>query len=150
MNQSGELRRGPYLISSSTRPVVEEIEHEIKDDSHKRIRDLAGDYHASYLSKRPLNLDNITSERIQNYLTHPKRKKFKEIVNALSKEERAELLALVWLGRGDEGATLKDWESLIEHARNENDEGTAEYLIEKALLADYIDRGLARMEGKKT
>jgi hypothetical protein len=116
----------------------------------KRIRDLARDYHASYLSKRPLNLDNITSERIQNYLTHPKRKKFKEIVNALSKEERAELLALVWLGRGDEGATLKDWESLIEHARNEDDEGTAEYLIEKALLADYIDRGLAKMEGKKT
>jgi len=116
----------------------------------KRIRDLARDYHASYLSKRPLNLDNITSERIQNYLTHPKRKKFKEIVNALSKEERTELLALVWLGKGDEGATLKDWESLIEHARNEDDEGTAEYLIEKALLADYIDRGLAKMEGKKT
>ena len=116
----------------------------------KRIRDLARDYHASYLSKRPLNLDNITSERIQNYLTHPKRKKFKEIVNALSKEERAELLALVWLGRGDEGATLKDWESLIEHARNEDDEGTAEYLIEKALLVDYIDKGLAKMEGKKT
>ena len=115
----------------------------------KRIRDLARDYHASYLSKRPLNLDNITSERIQNYLTHPKRKKFKEIVNALSKEERTELLALVWLGRG-EGVTLKDGESLIRHARNEDDEGTAEYLIEKALLADYIDRGLAKMEGKKT
>ena len=116
----------------------------------KRLRDLARDYHAAYLTKRPLNPDDIGSERIKDYLTHPKRKKFKEIVNALSKEERTELLALVWLGRGGEGATLKDWESLIRHARNEDDEGTAEYLIEKALLADYIDKGLAKMEGKQT
>ena len=115
----------------------------------KRLRDLAWDYHAAYLTKRPLNLDDIGSERIKDYLTHPKRKKFKEIVNALSKEERTELLALVWLGRG-EGVTLKDGESLIRHARNEDDEGTAEYLIEKALLADYIDKGLAKMEGKQT
>jgi len=115
----------------------------------KRLRDLARDYHAAYLTKRPLNLDDIGSERIKDYLTHPKRKKFKEIVNALSKEERTELLALVWLGRG-EGVTLKDGESLIRHARNEDDEGTAEYLIEKALLADYIDKGLAKMEGKQT
>ena len=115
----------------------------------KRLRDLARDYHAAYLTKRPLSLDDIGSERIKDYLTHPKRKKFKEIVNALSKEERTELLALVWLGRG-EGVTLKDGESLIRHARNEDDEGTAEYLIEKALLADYIDKGLAKMEGKQT
>lgn len=92
----------------------------------KRIRNLARDYHAAYSSNRPLNLDDITSERIKTYLTHPKRTKFEEIGKGLSKEERAELLALVWLGRGDDGVTLKDWDSLIKHARNEDDEGTAE------------------------
>ena len=98
---------------------------------------------------QPLNLGEITSQGIKSYLADPRRKKFVEIVNALSKEERAELLAVVWLGRGDAGITMDDWNSLTEHARSEDDIGTADYLIGKSPLADYIDRGLKKMEGKK-
>jgi len=115
----------------------------------KRFRDLARDYHAAYRNAQPQHLSDITSERNEDYFTDPKRKHFKEIVNSLSKEERAELLALVWLGRGDEGVTVEDWDSALQRARKEDDEGTANYLIGKSPLAEYIDRGLKKMEERK-
>ena len=114
----------------------------------KRLKDLAQDYHAAYSDNQPRDLGDKTSEENDDYFTDPKRKHFKEIVNSLGKEERAELLALVWLGRGDEGVTVKDWDSVLEHAKKEDDEGTADYLIGKGPLADYIDKGLKKMEGK--
>ena len=115
----------------------------------KRLGDLARDYHAAYSNNQPLHLGGITFGGNKNYFTDPKRKHFKEIVNSLGKEERAELLALVWLGRGDEGVTVEDWDSVLQRARKEDDEGTADYLIGKSPLADYIDKGLKKMEAKK-
>jgi len=114
----------------------------------KRLRDLARDYHAAYSNNQPLHLGDITFGGNKKYFTDPKRKHFKIIVNSLGKEERAELLALVWLGRGDEGVTVEDWDSVLQRARKEDDEGTADYLIGKSPLADYIDKGLKKMEGK--
>jgi len=115
----------------------------------KRLRDLARDYHATYGNNQPRHLGDLASEGNKDYFTDPKRKHFKEIVNSLGKEERAELLALVWLGRGDEGVTVKDWDSVLEHAKKEDDEGTADYLIGKSPIASYIDKGLKKMEGKE-
>jgi len=117
----------------------------LKLSTIKRLRDLSRDYHAAYSNDQPLDLGGITSEGIKDYLTDPNRKKFVEILNALSKEERAEFLALVWLGRGDDGVTMENWGSLIEHAKKEDGEGTADYLIGKSPLADYIDRGLKKL-----
>jgi hypothetical protein len=112
----------------------------------KRLRDLARDYHAAHSNDQSPHLGDISSEGNEDYFTDPRRKHFKEIVNSLSKEERAELLALIWLGKGDEGVTLEDWDSLLEHAKKEDDEGTADYLIGKSPLADYIDKGLKKMD----
>ncbi len=111
----------------------------------ERLRDLARDYHAAYGHDILLNLHVKKSETLQEYLTDPRRKKFKEIVNSLSKEERAELLACFWLGRG-ERATADDWDALMVNARMEDDKGTADYLIAKGPLADYLDRGLKKMK----
>ena len=114
----------------------------------KRLRDLARDYHAAHSNDQSPHLGDITSEGNEDYFTDPKRKHFKEIVNSLSKDERAEFLALVFLGRGDEGVTFADWNSLLEHAKKEDHEGTADYLIGKSPLAEYIDKGLKKVEGK--
>lgn len=121
----------------------------LKRQTVERLRDLARDYHTAYAHDRPMTLDEIKSENIRDYLTDPRRTKFKEIVSSLSKEERAELLVLVWLGRGDDNVNLETWDSLLEQAKREKDERIADYLIAKARLADYLDRGLEKLEGKK-
>jgi len=127
----------------------------LKREIIAQIRDLTREYHNAYGGNKPqsLNLRELANEdvkRFGNYITDSRRAQFKKIINSLSKEERVELLALVWLGRGDAGVTMKDWNLLIEHAKLEAGEGVAEYLISKAPLADYIDRGLQKMEQKKT
>lgn len=61
------------------------------------------------------------------------------LVEARSPEEIHELIALMWLGRGDE--TADDWSDLLENAFG-ND---AEYLCEQALLAQYLEAGLRKL-----
>lgn len=122
----------------------------LKRQTVERLRGLAKDYHAAYGHDRPMTLDEITHENIQEYLHDPRRRKFKEIVSSLGKEERAELLALVWLGRGDDKVKVEEWDSLLAHARKEDDEGIGNYLIAKAPLSGYLDKGLAKLEGKKS
>ena len=56
---------------------------------------------------------------------------------------------MAWLGRGDEENKMEDWDSLLEHAKKEDSEGTADYLIGKGLLANFIDKGLKKMDGER-
>ena len=72
----------------------------------------------------------------------------KNIIDSLSKDERAELIALVDLG-GNRGATVKDWDDMVQNAKQATDDkGTAGRLTAKGPLADYIDWALKKMESK--
>ena len=67
-----------------------------------------------------------------------------EIVSAifaLGEDEKTELVALAWLGRGD--GTVDDWESLKSQAAEEHTGHTARYLIGMPQLGDYLEEGLA-------
>ena len=63
-------------------------------------------------------------------------------VNALNVDEQAELVALVWLGRGDGG--LEDWDELRAEAARAWNGRTAGYLLGVPLLPDYLAEGLAQ------
>ncbi len=119
----------------------------IKKRLIERIRDLARDYHTAYA--RPLDAAEIRSDFIHEYFTDPRRKKFKEIVNSLSKEERAELVGLFRLGKENDPFSLEDWNLLLQQAKLEDNNGTADYLIGKVRLAEYINRGLQKMKGQE-
>jgi hypothetical protein len=60
--------------------------------------------------------------------------------------KNSELMALVWSGRGDLGVKAKDWDKLVGEAKD--DENTADYLLGKDPLAEYLDKGLAKLEGR--
>ncbi len=66
---------------------------------------------------------------------------FKAGVEDLEPDQRAELVALLWLGRGD--FSLDEWREAVEEARRNATPYTAEYLIAHPLLADYLLEGLA-------
>jgi hypothetical protein len=63
-------------------------------------------------------------------------------INALSDEEQADLVALLWLGRGD--GTLEDWNDLRDEAQRQHNKRTAAYLLGEPLLSDHLEEGLSQ------
>jgi Protein of unknown function (DUF3775) len=63
-------------------------------------------------------------------------------ITALSDEEQADLVALLWLGRGD--GTLEDWDDLRDEAQRQHNNRTAAYLLGEPLLSDHLEEGLSQ------
>jgi hypothetical protein len=63
-------------------------------------------------------------------------------INALSEEEQTDLVALLWLGRGD--GTMEDWNDLRDEAQRQHNNRTATYLLGEPLLSDHLEEGLAQ------
>ncbi|MGF1551018.1 MAG: DUF3775 domain-containing protein [Paracoccaceae bacterium] len=63
----------------------------------------------------------------------------------LTESEQAELVALLWIGRGDGEAG--EFEALVEQARASKSLPTERYLLETPLLADYLEAGLDAVNG---
>jgi len=66
----------------------------------------------------------------------------KTAVEDLSPEQQAELVALMWLGRGD--FTLEEWEDARAEALEQfrDNESTAGYLLAHPMVADHLQEGL--------
>jgi len=65
---------------------------------------------------------------------------FKTIVDDLEPDQQQEVIALLWLGRGDFDAD--EWGEALEEASDSWNTRTAEYLIAHPLLPDYLTEGL--------
>ena len=62
-------------------------------------------------------------------------------IRELNDDERAQLIALAWLGRGT--YDLEEWDEAVSTARSEHAKRAAEYLIGLPLLGDYLEDGMA-------
>lgn len=67
-------------------------------------------------------------------------------INILNDEERHNLVALMWLGRGTFGR--REWSSAVEQAREASNNHTAEYLMDTPLFADYLEDGMNQMDSE--
>jgi hypothetical protein len=66
----------------------------------------------------------------------------RDFIGGLNIDERIDLVALAWLGRGD--ASRQEWTSLrAEAAREHGDRTAASYLIAMPLVADYLADALS-------
>jgi len=61
-------------------------------------------------------------------------------INGLNEDERANLIAMAWIGR--ETYTMDDWESAVETARREHRTNAAQYLLGLPLLPDFLEDAL--------
>jgi len=64
-------------------------------------------------------------------------------IDDLNETQKAELVAVFWLGRDDGDAA--DFPGLVEDARAQQGKGTARYLLGSPLLGDYLEEGLERL-----
>ncbi|HLT78621.1 MAG TPA: DUF3775 domain-containing protein [Ferrovibrio sp.] len=63
-----------------------------------------------------------------------------ELIGELSDEESVELVAMLWLGRGD--YTAEEWEEAKAVAQERHTDHTADYLLGTTRLAEYLEQGL--------
>jgi hypothetical protein len=71
----------------------------------------------------------------------PVREELLGAIRELSEDERVQLVALAWLGRGT--YDLSEWRTALDTARSEHRKRTAEYLLGLPLLGDYLEDGLS-------
>src|SRR5262245_25502114 len=71
------------------------------------------------------------------------REKIRERLQGLSERQQAELVASMWIGRGD--AEPEEWENTIELARELKEGPTPRYLLRHPLVAEHWAEGAARL-----
>lgn len=76
---------------------------------------------------------------INAFSQNPEKEKLKRYIDGLNDNEKAELMALMRLGRRK--GNPDQWESLLSHAKKEISDA-AIYISEKPLLASYLKMGL--------
>jgi hypothetical protein len=74
---------------------------------------------------------------------NPTQEELRGAIEALNVDEREELLALIWTGRGD--YSLAEWPAAIQQARQSISSSEADYLIGTPLLADYLEEAVSML-----
>ncbi|MDH3242750.1 MAG: DUF3775 domain-containing protein [Alphaproteobacteria bacterium] len=78
---------------------------------------------------------------LEDYASDATYQELKEFLDGFNRDERVEILALTWLGRGD--YTLDDWDQALADAAASANESETEYLMGTPLIADYLEEGLS-------
>jgi len=86
--------------------------------------------------------DDQMASVLEAHSDDPTLEELRTFINALSDEEQTDLVALMWLGRGD--GDLDNWRDLRSEAERAHNNRTASYLIGTPMLADYLEEALSQ------
>jgi hypothetical protein len=73
---------------------------------------------------------------------NPIAQEIRVFIAELGEEEKADLIGLMRLGRGD--GTMEDWQAMRDEGLREHHGRVAAYLMGKPLLSDYLEEGLSQ------
>lgn len=79
------------------------------------------------------------------YYESPTRQAFLRELDTFAPDERIELVALMWLGRGDGRETAADWDGLVAEARRVSPGGDVLLLVGRNRLSRYLAAGLSKL-----
>jgi hypothetical protein len=88
--------------------------------------------------------DDGNADVLEDQGDDPVREELLAAIRGLDEDERAELVALAWLGRGT--YDLDEWDDAVATARSEHRKRAGEYLLSLPLLGDYLEDGLAMFD----
>ncbi len=88
--------------------------------------------------------DDADREVLEDFADDPTFQELVDAIDGLNDDERAELIALVWIGRGS--YSKDDWNEAVEEARGVAADSAARYLTQIPLLSDYLEQGLAELD----
>ena len=75
---------------------------------------------------------------------NPTEEELRDAIDGLGPPERHELLALMWLGRGDYDA--ESWPEALRQAAKATIANVTDYLVGTPLLGDYLEEGAAALD----
>jgi hypothetical protein len=74
---------------------------------------------------------------------NPTEQELRDAIDGLGPPERQELLALMWLGRGDYDA--ESWPEALRQAGDSTNQNLTDYLVGTPLLGDYLEEGASAL-----
>ncbi|MGB0514195.1 MAG: DUF3775 domain-containing protein [Wenzhouxiangellaceae bacterium] len=109
-----------------------------------RLIDLAEEFHALQdvdFTDNPGRMgDDFTSEALEPHQDNPFLAEFRSVVDDLNPDEQQQIVALLWLGRGD--YEKDEWSDALEYAAEAWTPTTGDYLIAHPMVADHLSTGL--------
>ena len=110
------------------------------------IIDKARQFDAKDVLTDPGDSSNATDDRMRSVLEDhsddPVYLELKSAIWALNEDEQIDLVALTWLGRGDD--TLVNWDELRAEAGRDHTNRTADYVLGIPLLSDYLEDAISQ------
>ncbi len=86
--------------------------------------------------------DDDASYGLADHSKETDRSELSGFIRELNVDEQIDLVALMWLGRGD--GDLDNWGDLRAEAARAHNNRTASYLIGTPMLADYLEEALSQ------
>lgn len=81
---------------------------------------------------------------LQDYRSDPTYHELKAFIEGLNEDERCELVALMWVGRGT--YSVEEWDEALDEARRSEALSTTGYLLGEPLLGDFLEDGLSAFD----
>lgn len=85
--------------------------------------------------------DDRAVDVLEDVRDDPTYEELQAAIRALNEDEEADLVALLWVGRGD--FALEEWEEARRTARERRTTPTARYVAGTPNASDYLEEGLA-------
>ncbi|HTR85129.1 MAG TPA: DUF3775 domain-containing protein [Reyranella sp.] len=79
---------------------------------------------------------------LEEHSDNPVLQEIRTFIAEMGEDEKADLIALLQLGRGD--ATMEEWEATRAQGLREHGGRVAAYLIGEPLLSDHLEEGLSQ------
>lgn len=86
--------------------------------------------------------DDDTSHGLEDLGKDTDRSQLSGFIRGLNVDEQIDLVAMMWLGRGD--GDLDGWRELRSEAARAHNNRTASYLIGTPMLADYLEEAMSQ------
>lgn len=119
----------------------------VNPDNVRFIIDKAREFHAKedvVIPEPPGGpSDDWARQVLADHADDPCYKELRYVINSLEPEQQMNLVALMWVGRGD--FDPDEWDEAYAEARERWSPHTAEYLIGTPLVADYLEEGLSEL-----
>jgi hypothetical protein len=87
--------------------------------------------------------DDASPVMLQDDPENPIRREIVAEIEDLEPDQQAELVALMWIGRGD--MEPEEWEDALQLAQDRHEGATADYLLSHPHVADYWDEGVDKL-----
>ncbi|SEA11403.1 DUF3775 domain-containing protein [Microbulbifer marinus] len=112
----------------------------VSPDNICRLIQLSREFHAQEGVTIPDPSGDWARQMLASHADDASLQEFNTIIADLEPDQQQEVVALLWLGRGD--YTRAEWQDAIAQAADRWNPQTAEYLIAHPLLADHLEKGL--------